>query len=129
MAWGWGISLKLVSMCSGVRDFLSFSLAPSLGKGPANNCLGDSPCLPVIYSPAGCLPVKFAGWPKNSCVNGFGGVIKTCYTRARGKEEECFIFGWRMFNFYWKNGPFQGSLKQLGLSVVSSIAPIAKGDS
>lgn len=53
MAWGWGISLKLVSVCSGVRDLLSFSLAPSLGKGPASNCLGDSPCLPVIYSPAG----------------------------------------------------------------------------
>lgn len=46
----------------------------------------------------------------------------------RGKKEECFIFGWRLFNFYWKNGPFQGSLKQLGLGIVSSIASIAKGD-
>lgn len=75
-----------------------------------------------------CLPVKFAGWSKNSCVNGFGGVIKSRYTRGRRKGEECFIFGWGLFNFYWKNGPFQGSLKQRALSIVSSTAPIATGE-
>lgn len=55
MALGWGISLELVGVCSRVKDVFIFFLshAPSLGKGPASNCLEDSPCLPVIYSHAG----------------------------------------------------------------------------
>lgn len=38
-------------MCSGVGELL-FASAFGLGKGPAINCLEDSPLLPVICSHA-----------------------------------------------------------------------------
>lgn len=99
LAWGWGISLELSGVCSGARDFfVSCLLLPALVRGQQVIAWRQSLPLSCLFT-CWCLPVKFAGCSKNSCVNGFGGVIRTCYTRARRKGEECFIFGWELFNF------------------------------
>lgn len=110
LPWGWGISLELSGACCGTREFLVACLPlPALGKGQPV-IAWRQPLPPGCLSTCWCLPVKFAGCSKNSCVNGFGGVIKTCCTRAERKGEGCFIFGWELFNFTGRTILFKAAL-------------------